>query len=139
MTSPAPPVRRRAPGARRAAAWGAVVAWALGIAWASSQPAGGGVPLPGPGLDKAAHLAVFAVLGALAAVALRFEGCSPWRSAAAGAALATAYGGLDELHQRWTPGRVASLADLAADATGAVFGAAAVGRLARRGAGGRAA
>ncbi len=135
MTSPAPSVRSRPPGAKRAAAWGAVVAWAAAIAWASSQPSGGAVPLPGPGLDKAAHLAVFAVLGALAAVALRVEGCSPWRSAAAGAALATAYGGLDELHQRWTPGRVASLADLAADATGAAVGGAAVGGLARRRAG----
>lgn len=40
--------------------------------------------------------------------------------------LATAYGGVDEWHQSWVPGRTASLGDVLSDAVGAALGVALV-------------
>lgn len=105
-------------------AWGPPAAWCLLIFTLSSLPLHSGVHLP-RGSDKAAHLVEYGVLGFLTA-----RGFALWRpsmgSAAVlllGAALATAWGGSDELHQFLVPERTPDWADLAADATGAAAGA----------------
>jgi VanZ family protein len=66
-----------------------------------------------PGWDKVAHIVCFAVITALL-----------WRGTAGRAPLAllacvVAFGALDELHQRFMPGRSAELADFIADAAAA--------------------
>ncbi|RMG15113.1 MAG: VanZ family protein [Planctomycetota bacterium] len=91
---------------------------------ASSLPRGNGViPLPGPGLDKLAHLFAYLPLAALAGAALRAGGRGRGAAAALALALAAAYGSLDEWHQGWVPGRVPSWQDWVADALGAGLGA----------------
>lgn len=115
--------RQRAPRGARVAAWGLAGAWAAAIFAASSIPRGAPVPLPGQCVDKLVHAAVFAVLGGLAALAWRAEGVGPRRAALLASALAALWGVLDEVHQRWTPGRAMDLADMLADGLGAVAGA----------------
>lgn len=91
--------------------------WAAAIFTASSIPS---ARLPAPafsGADKLVHVAIFALLGWLVARASR-------RGPAA-ALGAGAYGALDELHQRFTPGRFMDPWDALADLVGASAGAAA--------------
>ena len=98
--------------------WLPPLAWAVAIFAASSIP---GDSMPAPGLfryDKLIHAAVFAVLGALCQRAGRRLPLS--------FALATGYGALDELHQRYTPNRSPEVADVVADGLGALVGAAAM-------------
>jgi len=87
------------------------LAWAALIFAASSQP-GSSVGLPPP-WDKLAHLITYAVLAGL----LRAGGLAP----APALATAALYGLSDEWHQSFVPGRDASLADWAADVSGAVL------------------
>ncbi|HEY5897285.1 MAG TPA: VanZ family protein [Burkholderiales bacterium] len=73
-----------------------------------------------PGWDKVAHVLSFGLITALL-----------WRGTAGRAPLALllcviAFGALDELHQRFMPGRSAELADFIADAAAAVGVAAAL-------------
>lgn len=105
--------------------WLPAAAWALVIFALSAQPW-----LPGPpgGLsDKHMHALAFGLL-ALACLFGLVRG-EPQRltsgRAAAAAVLAVLYGLSDELHQAFVPGRHADLADLAADAVGAVVAVAA--------------
>lgn len=97
--------------------WLPVVVYAAAIFVASSIP---GRSMPGGRLfayDKLVHAVVFAGLGALAWRASRSFGLA--------VAIAAAYGALDELHQRFTPGRSSESLDLVADVVGAALGAAA--------------
>ncbi|HJK90044.1 MAG TPA: VanZ family protein [Polyangiaceae bacterium LLY-WYZ-15_(1-7)] len=75
--------------------------------------------------DKGVHFLEYAVLGFLCAhAALRtWPDRAPLRTLALGAFLATAWGLSDELHQAFVPGRSAEVADLVADAIGALAGA----------------
>lgn len=114
--------QQKAPRAARALAWGATGGWAVAIFVASSLPKGS-APLPGAGLDKVVHAAVFAVLGGLAALALRAEGLARARALVAGALVALGYGLLDEAHQSWTPGRTMDAQDVLADVCGGTLGA----------------
>jgi VanZ family protein len=78
-----------------------------------------GTQVPLPGLwryDKVVHALAFA---GLAVLVLRAS-----RSVPAAIGLATAYGALDEFHQRFTPHRSSDPADLAADFVGACVGVA---------------
>lgn len=70
--------------------------------------------------DKIVHVALYAVLGATLAWGKRRSGVRwpHWRLVALG----IGYGILDELHQRFTPGRIPSGADAAADALGVLAG-----------------
>jgi VanZ family protein len=95
--------------------WLPVVAWA-GLIFAFSS-----VPDLGTGLGgwdlvlrKLAHMAEYAVLGALLARATGRAGLS--------VALGTLYALSDEAHQAFVPGRVGSPVDVAIDAVGVAFG-----------------
>jgi VanZ family protein len=72
--------------------------------------------------DKLLHGTEYAVLGLLVCRALRGERIA-WRLAIVLAAvLASAYGGSDEWHQRFVPGRESSVLDWIADTVGSVLG-----------------
>jgi VanZ family protein len=64
------------------------------------------------------------VLGALVAAALRATRLGLGAAAAIAAVIAAAYGATDEWHQSLVPGRTADRFDWAADAIGAILGAA---------------
>lgn len=111
----------------------AALAWAVLIWWASSRPARAASGPVWPLLHNAMHLGVYATLGVLVLCAAwgrkpaglmsaqrRPEGAA-WRTVVA-CGLATAYGAIDEVHQSFVPGRVASFGDLATDAAGVVLG-----------------
>jgi VanZ family protein len=110
---------------RRATAWTiAALGYAALIFWLSAQPH----PLPWipRGLlasDKLVHALEYALLGALAALALGARGVRPGRALLLAAVLASAYGASDEIHQSFVPGREADVADWAADTVGAILGA----------------
>ena len=113
------------PVSRLASAWLPVVAWA-GLIFALSS-----IPDLGTGLGgwdlvlrKAAHVAEYAILGALLVRAV----ISPWMAVTLG----TIYALTDELHQHFVPGREASVLDVAIDALGVAVGVAALRRLERR-------
>jgi VanZ family protein len=90
------------------------------IFYASSLP-GSDVPQGPSGL---AHFALYAVLGALLALALGPG--SGWRTIAVAAAIGAFYGLTDEFHQSFVPGRTPSSADWLIDVAGAASGAAIV-------------
>ncbi len=76
--------------------------------------------------DKGVHAVAFGILAVLSTRA--FSIGKPARSwllaAVVGAAVASAYGGIDEFHQSFVPGRSSDVMDWAADTIGAVIGAA---------------
>ena len=96
--------------------WGPVVVYMAAIFVMSSIP---GTQVPMPGLwrhDKLMHALAFAGLAVLVFRASRH--------APGAVVFATAYGALDELHQRYTPHRSSDPEDLAADFIGACLGTA---------------
>lgn len=100
--------------------WRAPLLWAAVILLVSS------VPMPAVsapvGTDKGIHGALYLVLGFLAARALLSERTARvWQLLVLVAALVV-FGGLDELHQRWIPGRTADTRDWAADIVGSSAG-----------------
>ncbi len=94
--------------------------WLLALAWAalifglSARPAQD-LPTLFFGADKFVHIALYAPLGWWLA---RGFGVG-WLAVL----VATAYGVSDEWHQSFVPGRMPSLADVGADAVGALLGA----------------
>jgi VanZ family protein len=101
--------------AERLSAWVPVVLWA-GLIFALSS-----VPDLGTGLGtwdlvlrKLAHIAEYAILGALVYRAVRME--------PAAIALASLYAATDEVHQAFVSGREGSLVDWAIDTVGVVAG-----------------
>ena len=78
-------------------------------------------PPPGPLTDKHEH---FFFYGVLAVLALRAFANAQWRRVGAATALgaivfSSLYGVVNELHQRFVPGRSYEVADMIANATGA--------------------
>jgi VanZ family protein len=115
----------RLPAAWRAVAFAAAVVLAVNLFVLGAQPIAVGL-IPSP-WDKLAHAALFAALGALLMIA------SAGRWGALAVAVLVAIALADEFLQANLPGRVVSVADLAADAVGAAAGVAAMGLvLARR-------
>jgi VanZ family protein len=84
-------------------------------------------PLPAAISDKSAH--GLGYVGLAVTIVRAVAGGLPARVsagiAAASLSIAVAYGASDEVHQMFVPGRTADLADLAADAIGALVGVAA--------------
>jgi VanZ family protein len=118
---------------RLSARWAAIaVAWAAAMFWASSQPSPFFLPRPFLSHDKLLHALAYAVLAALVYGALAPARLGALRGVVLAAALSTAYGATDELHQAFVPGRSADPRDLAADAIGAIAGAAAAAALRSR-------
>ncbi len=83
--------------------------------------------------DKVAHAAAYALMGVLALRATRW--LMPERSFPAQAVAAFLfcfiYGGLDEIHQSFVPGRHADIYDWIADGVGAALGIIATGMIRR--------
>lgn len=101
------------------------LAYAGVIFYLSSQPHGEMQLFPYA--DKILHLIIYAVLGGLCAWSLGVARIGKWgRGAYVAVILATAYGIIDEIHQAYVPGRHAEIFDVAADAAGALAGAALV-------------
>jgi VanZ family protein len=77
--------------------------------------------------DKTLHVAAYFVFGLLCLRATH-GGFVPLRvgPVLAAVALAVAYGGLDEWHQSWVPGRTPSVLDWVADGVGVALACAAV-------------
>lgn len=102
-----------------------LVLWGLCVVVASTAtPSGDGLAAAGPfgfGVDKWIHLGAYAVMAYLAAFARRARTV---RGLTLAALVAAALGGGVELLQATLPARAASLADAAANALGAVVGAA---------------
>lgn len=70
--------------------------------------------------DKLVHFALYAVLGAALAWGKRKSGTRFPHWALIG--VGVVYGVVDELHQRFTPGRIPSVTDAVADAIGVAVG-----------------
>jgi VanZ family protein len=115
----------------RWASWIGAVVLAGWLWWMSSRPVGQS-DLP-EHTDKLIHAATWAVLaallaaGGLAASSARSRAWPRRWVVVAAIAVAVAYGAVDEWHQSYVPTRDSSLADLVADAIGAIAGAAAIG------------
>lgn len=100
--------------------FGPVIAYAGILFYLSHQPV---LPAPPTG-DKLAHFGAYAVLGALLTRAFYFG--TRWSLGlvfTTSALAASLYGISDEIHQSFVPGRSADVADVAADALGALVGA----------------
>ncbi len=80
--------------------------------------------------DKLLHTTEYAGLAVLLCRALVGEGVSWTRAILAAAVFASVYGGTDEFHQLFTPGRDSSVFDWIADTIGSSIGAVAYAALA---------
>lgn len=99
-----------------------IVAWCGLIFYLSAQPS-----LPTPGFhfsDKVMHFGAYFVMGALFTRAAFGYGAKPLPAFWVGFLVASLYGGSDEIHQMFTPGRNADIFDWIADTLGAAGGAA---------------
>jgi VanZ family protein len=105
--------------------WAAPVTVAAIVLTATSIPR---LQLPDGPSDKQWHFAGYAALG----VALGWARGGPWRRHVASLAGLVAFGAVDELHQRWIPGRAADVADWFADSAGSATGLALIAALTRR-------
>ncbi|HEX5831679.1 MAG TPA: VanZ family protein [Gemmatimonadaceae bacterium] len=99
--------------------WLPALLWAVGVLVITSIP-NARVP-SAPHLDKVGHFAMYLGLGALVARALRPRARAATVAAATLMGIA-AFAALDEVHQRFVPGRSASHADWVADVLGAGVG-----------------
>lgn len=121
------------PNGFRLGPWVPVLVWAAAIFAVSSTPGSALPPLPGLQTDKVIHAAVYAVLGVLNARALgRTSTLSRRTLVASATGLALFYGVTDEIHQLFVPGRMADVADVAADAVGSLTGAFSAASIAAR-------
>lgn len=104
---------------RRAAAWAALILVATTVPLPSAAPVGWVAELH---LNLAVHTVLYAGLGWFVAGALERTG--RWERLALFTALAAGlvFAAVDEMHQRWIPGRTPELADWAADGVGLALG-----------------
>jgi VanZ family protein len=86
-------------------------------------------PIPGDLSNYHVHFAAYAGLAALTLRALA-SGClrnATWQRVCAAAAISSVYGVTDEYHQLFVPGRTFEVLDIAADASGSIVSATALG------------
>jgi len=105
--------------------WTAVAVWA-GVIFGFSSVAGSDIRI-GIDVSPFAHFGEYAILGGLLLLALDRRD-----RVLAAAAMASAYGITDELHQLLVPGRMSDPVDWAVDTAGALAGAAIAAWLLRR-------
>lgn len=107
---------------RRILWWLPAVTWAFFIFFLSTLKAGTRPPPWILSNDKVVHAVLFGTLAALIYVAARRgQHWSVGAAAAVGAIASALYGATDEVHQLWTPSRVADVMDWVADAAGAAL------------------
>ena len=106
--------------------WLPVGVWVGVILTATSIPNVPGPPVAGS--DKVVHLAMYAVLGALALRAARNHD-APSRTLVVVLTAIALFAAADEWHQQFIPSRSADVADWVADVTGAALGTGAVALL----------
>jgi len=91
----------------------------IGLIFAASSIPGRDIPMLFPYVDKLEHLAEYSLFGLLLGRAFRFtvggQRGRVW--ALATVALGALVGGMDELYQRLTPGRISDVRDWAIDVT----------------------
>jgi VanZ family protein len=98
--------------------WGPALLWAASIFMVSSLPH---VPVRMEhNLDKVFHYLAYVLFGA----ALSWGGARREMTAAAVAAIGIVYGGSDEIHQLFVPGRSSDVRDWIADSLGVATGVA---------------
>ena len=95
--------------------WIPTLVWAVAIFIVSSIPELNIKAETFPGCDKVAHFIEYSIFG----MALRYWSDGPRKLFLIGG---IGFGGLDELHQRFVPGRATSLWDFVADACGTLIG-----------------
>jgi VanZ family protein len=111
---------------RLAGSWRSVAAWAVLILIATTVPLTDVVSrAPVSWLDKLVHGALYLVLGWLVGLALSASGRRGVGAGLLAVAGLAVFALLDEVHQRWLPGRVPSVGDWSADIVGATIGLAA--------------
>ena len=114
--------------------WGLALVLMVVIFAASATP---GEDLPNAGewdtlFKKSAHFLGYLLLGAAYLRGLAGDRRPITRDVGLAVLLAALYAGSDELHQRFTPGRTASLRDVGIDVLGAIGGAGSLGWWRRR-------
>lgn len=108
---------------RPAGSWRSVAAWAALILIATTVPLTDIASRAAvPWLDKLVHGTLYLTLGWLVGAALCATGRRSVGARASALLALSVFALLDEVHQRWLPGRVASLDDWAADVIGATIG-----------------
>ena len=108
---------RRSHSRVRALRWTAVAVWA-GVIFTLSSVSGSDISI-GIDISAFAHFGQYAILGGLLVWALERSD-----RVLGAAAMASAYGVTDELHQLLVPGRMSDPVDWAVDTAGAIAGAA---------------
>jgi hypothetical protein len=95
--------------------WLPMLLWAIAMLAVSSTPKLQIEVERFPGCDKLLHFIEYSILG----ITLRYWSGRSGKILVGGG---IAFGGLDELHQLWIPGRYGSFWDFLADAGGVIFG-----------------
>jgi VanZ family protein len=104
--------------------WLPPVLYLAAIFWISSQSQPLIAPPSWMGMDKVAHAAAYALLGALLCRAYAGSGLVVVAAFALAVLTASLYGASDEWHQSFVPNRAADPGDWLADMLGAAMGAA---------------
>jgi VanZ family protein len=105
----------------RLAALIAAILWAA-LIFILSSIQGSGFPAHPNILNIIAHFGEYLVLAALLTLAFNSPGQALWKTALIALAIASLYGGSDEIHQLFVEGRSADPLDWATDTLGALVG-----------------
>ncbi len=107
---------------RRRLYFSLLVVWVVFTFFLTSLP-GQSLHLPFRVSDKAAHLGFYGVMGFLCALWRRESGVPVGRAILSALFFTAVAGAVDEVHQKWIPGRSMELLDWVADTLGGGIGA----------------